>query len=299
MADNTQLNEGSGGDLIATDDISGVKHQMVKVEFGANGTATPVSTADPLPVQILGTPSLATDASTASNQDEQSALLSDMVNQQATDAKLELVRLLLSSLDTKNPALGQALAAASVPVVLPLTQIATLTPPAAITGFLTETDFDSKVGSLTESAPASDTASSGLNGRLQRIAQRISSFIGLLPTSIGQKTKANSLAVTLASDSDVLPVSTPAPITVANNKVTVTTAGTRVALAASTTIKSVTVKASVSNAGIVYVGNATVAASNGFELAAGDSVSLDISDLATVFVDASINSQIVTFIAVN
>src|ERR1044071_86331 len=38
---------------------------------------------------------------------------------------------------------------------------------------LSELDFDTKVGSLTEAAPASDTASSGLNGRLQRIAQRL------------------------------------------------------------------------------------------------------------------------------
>lgn len=49
---------------------------------------------------------------------------------------------------------------------------------------LSESDFDSKVGSLTESAPASDTASSGLNGRLQRIAQRITSLIALVPTAL-------------------------------------------------------------------------------------------------------------------
>ena len=68
---------------------------------------------------------------------------------------------------------------------------------------LTEADFDTKTGSLTETAPGSDTASSGLNGRLQRIAQRITSLIALLPASLGQKTMANSLAVTLASDQDI------------------------------------------------------------------------------------------------
>lgn len=41
------------------------------------------------------------------------------------------------------------------------------------------------VGAVTETAPASDTASSGLNGRLQRIAQRLTSLISLLPTSLG------------------------------------------------------------------------------------------------------------------
>jgi len=41
----------------------------------------------------------------------------------------------LSSIDGKTPALGQAVSASSVPVVLPAAQITTLTPPAAITGF--------------------------------------------------------------------------------------------------------------------------------------------------------------------
>lgn len=59
------------------------------------------------------------------------------------------------------------------------------------------------IGSLTETAPATDTASSGLNGRLQRIAQNVTSLIALLPTSLGTKTAANSLAVTLASDDAV------------------------------------------------------------------------------------------------
>lgn len=40
------------------------------------------------------------------------------------------------------------------------------------------------IGSLTETVPASDTASSGLNGRLQRIAQRLSSLITLVPTAL-------------------------------------------------------------------------------------------------------------------
>lgn len=40
-------------------------------------------------------------------------------------------------------------------------------------------------GSLTEPAPATDTASSGLNGRLQRIAQRITSLMNFLPAALG------------------------------------------------------------------------------------------------------------------
>ena len=40
-------------------------------------------------------------------------------------------------------------------------------------------------GPVTETAPATDTASSGLNGRLQRLAQRITSLIALLPSALG------------------------------------------------------------------------------------------------------------------
>jgi len=68
------------------------------------------------------------------------------------------------------------------------------------------------IGSVTETAPSNDTDSSGLNGRLQRIAQRITSFIGLLPSSLGQKARAASLATTLSSE-DITALTPPAAIT--------------------------------------------------------------------------------------
>lgn len=46
------------------------------------------------------------------------------------------------------------------------------------------TEDVARMGALTETAPTTDTASSGLNGRLQRVAQRLSSLIGLLPTAL-------------------------------------------------------------------------------------------------------------------
>lgn len=41
------------------------------------------------------------------------------------------------------------------------------------------------IGPTNETAPTTDTANSGLNGRLQRIAQRLTSLIALLPTALG------------------------------------------------------------------------------------------------------------------
>ncbi|MEO6901540.1 MAG: hypothetical protein ABI241_00470 [Bacteroidia bacterium] len=71
---------------------------------------------------------------------------------------------------------------------------------------ITDTARNTLVGAVTETAPASDTASSGLNGRLQRIAQRLTSLISLLPSSLGGKTAANSLSVTFATDTTGFPV---------------------------------------------------------------------------------------------
>lgn len=50
MADNVTLNAMSGGTTVAADDISSVWHQRVKVQYGADGSATDVATTTPLPV---------------------------------------------------------------------------------------------------------------------------------------------------------------------------------------------------------------------------------------------------------
>lgn len=51
MSDNTTLNVGTGGDVYAADDISGVKFQRIKLVHGADGTnAGDVAAANPLPI---------------------------------------------------------------------------------------------------------------------------------------------------------------------------------------------------------------------------------------------------------
>lgn len=56
MADNTTLNAASGGDVIASDDIGGVKFQRVKLVYGADGTNSgDVDWANPLPVFQIDT----------------------------------------------------------------------------------------------------------------------------------------------------------------------------------------------------------------------------------------------------
>lgn len=94
--------------------------------------------------------------------------------------------------DTQLRASAVPVSAASLPLPSGAATEATLS------GVLTTSDFDTKTGSLTETAPATDTASSGLNGRLQRIAQRITSLITALGSpfqaggSIGNTTFAST-----------------------------------------------------------------------------------------------------------
>lgn len=81
------------------------------------------------------------------------------------------------------PAQGQALAAASLPVVLTAAQLTTLTPPAAITGYAldaTVATTNTDLGAPGATACATDTASCSLNQQLQRIAQRLTTAITAL-----------------------------------------------------------------------------------------------------------------------
>jgi len=79
----------------------------------------------------------------------------------------------------------------------------------------------------------------------------------------------------------------------------VAAAGTRVQLSAtSVPILSVTVKALATNTGDIYIGGANVAAGNGYILASGEPVSLDVDDLADVWIDAAVNGEGVSFIYV-
>lgn len=70
MADNVQLNTGSGGDIAAADDIGGVKFQRIKLVHGADGVNDgDVTTANGFPVQPnkVASATLANVAASASN----------------------------------------------------------------------------------------------------------------------------------------------------------------------------------------------------------------------------------------
>lgn len=159
------------------------------------------------------------------------------------------------------------------------------------------------IGAVSETAPASDTASSGLNGRLQRIAQRITALIALIPTALtgSGNFKTAVLEALPAGDNNVGNVdiaSIAIPTTFYHGQTTVTTAGTEVALASSQALLSgVTIKAMAGNTGFMYVGKNPVTSTTGFELDAGEQIFIETDNLADVYVDSSVNGEKVCYSA--
>lgn len=87
--------------------------------------------------------------------------------------------------------------------------------------------------------------------------------------------------------------------TTGDGRKTVASAGTAEALAASTACKSVTFTALLSNTGTVVVGGSTVVASagtrRGVPLNAGDSLSIDVSNLNAIYLDVTVNGEGVSY----
>jgi hypothetical protein len=90
----------------------------------------------------------------------------------------------------------------------------------------------------------------------------------------------------------------PQPLTTIYNNTKTVPTGTAEAIASSQAIHSVTVKALSTNTVAVYVGATGVTTSSGFELLAGESITLDVSNLASVFCISGTSSQVIRYIAV-
>jgi hypothetical protein len=67
VADNIELDAGSGGSNVATDDDGTAHHQYVKVEYGADNTQTKVTSANGLPIQNDSANALVVDLGATDN----------------------------------------------------------------------------------------------------------------------------------------------------------------------------------------------------------------------------------------
>ena len=118
----------------------------------------------------------------------------------------------LAALNTKVPNQGQALAAASVPVVLTDIQITTLTPPAAISGFATETTLASikdtaGIKKITDALPAGTNI---LGALVANQSVNIAQMNGVTTTMGNGVSGTGVQRVTIASDSTGTTITTQA-----------------------------------------------------------------------------------------
>src|SRR3990167_5920182 len=90
------------------------------------------------------------------------------------------------------------------------------------------------------------------------------------------------------------------PTSLGDNRKTVTTPGTAVALAASTSCKRVHVQALAENTDVVVVGGSTVVAASGTRrgvaLTPFNTITIQVDNLADVFIDSIVSAEGVSFI---
>lgn len=186
------------------------------VKVDGSGTALPVtaSAGTNLNTSALALEATQTAQATLIGAVTETAPVTDTASS-GLNGRLQRVSQRITSLIALLPsALGQGTMAQSLRVVLPSDQAAIPVTASAGTNLntsalaleATQTAQATLIGAVTETAPATDTASSGLNGRLQRIAQRITSLIALVPAALGQGTMAQSFRVVVASDQSALTV---------------------------------------------------------------------------------------------
>ena len=170
-----------------------------------------------------------------------------------------------NSINTKIPPLGQALAAASTPVVLPATQITTLTPPPAITGFA----LDTSVNALLK--PASTLAAVTTVGSVTAITNALptgTNSIGQVTANAGTNLNTSLLALEnggkLASLDAKLPSqgqaleSTSIPVVLPATQITALTPPSNTGYALDTSVNSL-LKPASTLAAVTTVGSITSA----------------------------------------
>lgn len=181
MADDIELNAGSGGSTLATDEVSAKHYQLIKMAFGALNTATLVTSSVGFPVDIV---TLAAPLNVVGGGTEAAALrvtiASDStgvltVDGTITEANSATIAGDTTSLDTKVPTipLGGGTEAAAVRVTMANDSTGVMT----IDGTVTETNSGTIAG---------DTTS--IDGKVPTI-----------PTGGG--TEAAAVRVTVATDS--------------------------------------------------------------------------------------------------
>lgn len=226
MADNLAVTPGAGA-TVAAEEISSVKYSLAKlVDATAGSTARTGVAANPLQVSLANTGANATPVKVDNSAVTQpvSAASLPLPTGASTAAKQDTTNGSLSSIDGKTPALGQAVAASSVPVVLPAAQITTLTPPAAITNFANETGGNlASIKTNTDKIPSQGQALAAASLPVVLPATQITTLTPPAAiTNFANETGGNLAAVKTNTDKipsqGNAPMSSSLPVTIAGNQ---------------------------------------------------------------------------------
>jgi len=201
MADNVSIKDATDATRsIATDDVGGAQVQIVKIGVGGDGVAVPVSTDNPLPVDV-GTPSLPEGACTTAKQDAILAAVAGLGDAIAavTAAVQATGAVSVSNFPETQPVSGTVTVANPVSAVavsnLPATQpvsgtvaVSNLPTMQAVSGTVTVGN-----ASLAVTGPAS-------NAELRAEALAVSLASAPLPTDAATQTTLAAVLAKLSSD---------------------------------------------------------------------------------------------------
>jgi hypothetical protein len=150
------------------------------------------------------------------------------------------------------------------------------------------------VGAMADAeAPGIGTYS--LISLIKLVGSRILAMSIKLPGSLGTKTMANSLSITLASDQSVLTASDSVAGSVSSIKATVGTSAVRATVAGtapSAARKKLIIKPSKNNTGAVFIGGSGVTTSNGLEFIGPDRMEFEF-DSADYYLISDTAAQVV------
>jgi hypothetical protein len=243
-SDNTDLNPGSGGDKISSDDLGGgLKVQRVKIQYGDDGFATDVSVANPLPVvgvvaatdgggslTVDGTVAISNLPSVQPVNDNGGSLTVDSLQlPSALDADGGLKTHVQNTVAVTGPLTDVQLRAAALPVSGPLTDAqlrASALPVAQSATVVIKADSAVnqtsalKVDGSGATQPISGTVAVSNLPATQPVSiaavvpvsdngGSLTTDTTQLPSTLGQKTSANSLGVVIASDQGSVAVTGP------------------------------------------------------------------------------------------
>jgi hypothetical protein len=223
------------GTRLAMDQIGGVYWPISKLAFGAEDTAVQVSPADPLPTG---------DAAVLAAIEALLPGTGTLPAGAATDAKLELIRLLLAG-------------------VLNVSATALPLPTGAATGAKQD---------------AGNTALAQIVTLLTSEGGYLDGVEGLLGTGNG------SLAAIVTALAATLKVQTPTPAGVVAGQLAVAANAAAAALPAAALVNGIVIKASASNTATVFVGGSNLATGvGGYPLAPGEAMSFAVANASALY----------------